>query len=154
MKDTTAIAHELAALLGRIVRDNCDVDERANALDALRETMDEAAGCSADYSASTVKHYPEAEAVLQETDQCYLWIVPDCPLCGGKHTHGGGALSNDPRELLGHRVAHCAVVGGYVLVETMDASASTVQAPVKRTASILEARFKHEARTRKAWEIV
>lgn len=43
MKDNITIAHELAALLGRIVRDSTDADDRDNALDALRETMDASA---------------------------------------------------------------------------------------------------------------
>jgi hypothetical protein len=34
-------------------------------------------------------------------------IIPACPLCGGRHTHGGGAYGTNPRYLLGPRVAHC-----------------------------------------------
>jgi hypothetical protein len=67
--------------------------------------------------------FPQAPAILKPSRGCYLWIVPRCPLCGRKHQHGGGPLTGDPRDCLGHRVAHCdgrAPVGatrGYELVE-------------------------------------
>ena len=38
--------------------------------------------------------------------------VPECPLCGETHYHGGG---NAALPSLGHRVAHCPS-NGYVLV--------------------------------------
>jgi len=63
---------------------------------------------------------PAAPAVLQRGRACWSWVVPRCPLCGKRHSHGGGALDRDPRRLLGHRVAHCVcpgVVGSYELVE-------------------------------------
>ncbi len=34
-----AVAHELAAVIGRLVGDNCDADERDNAIEAVTETM-------------------------------------------------------------------------------------------------------------------
>lgn len=58
-----------------------------------------------------------AEAVLTKGRDCWLWVVPTCPLCGGKHTHGGGSYQDDPREMLGHRIAHCGTGGDYHLVE-------------------------------------
>lgn len=45
----------------------------------------------------------------------HLWTltVPVCPLCGKRHTHGGGV---DATPSFGHRVAHCVDgTGGYVL---------------------------------------
>jgi hypothetical protein len=66
------------------------------------------------------KKYPVAKAGLARDRDVWLWIVNPCPLCGRKHTHGGGSLDGDPRRLLGHRVAHCTEKeepGGYVLVE-------------------------------------
>jgi hypothetical protein len=52
---------------------------------------------------------PNAPCVLERGhgDQCNLWIVQQCPLCGREHTHGGGPSSGDPRNLLGHRSQHC-----------------------------------------------
>ena len=46
----------------------------------------------------------------------WSWVIEDCPLCGRRHVHGAGAPGGDPRRLLGHRVAHCGGMGGYVLV--------------------------------------
>jgi hypothetical protein len=65
--------------------------------------------------------FPDAPARLVRKQQGYLWIVDVCPLCGQRHTHGGGALDGDPSQLLGHRNAHCASrplsePGGYLLV--------------------------------------
>ncbi len=50
---------------------------------------------------------PEAPALLVRGRDCFLWIVSHCPLCGKKHQHGGGEITGDPRDLLGHRVRHC-----------------------------------------------
>ena len=40
----------------------------------------------------------------------YGWRVPECPWCGGEHTHGAHSLDEDPRLALGHRVSHCATI--------------------------------------------
>jgi hypothetical protein len=53
----------------------------------------------------------------------WLWECEDCPFCGLSHTHGGGLLTEDPRELLSDRTAHCQpfekkpAVGHYRLVD-------------------------------------
>jgi hypothetical protein len=63
---------------------------------------------------------PQALAELSRGRDCWIWTVKKCPLCGRRHTHGGGPLEGNPRELLSHRVAHCVSgdkAGGYVLVE-------------------------------------
>jgi len=64
---------------------------------------------------------PEARARLIKGHDCWLWVVDHCPLCGRQHAHGGGALDGDPRQLLGHRLAHCQEGStepqGYILVE-------------------------------------
>jgi len=63
---------------------------------------------------------PDAVATLERDGDCYLWVVSQCPICGEKHTHGGGELDGDPRSHLSHRVAHCVGIeppGGYILVE-------------------------------------
>lgn len=64
---------------------------------------------------------PDAPAKFDRGEECFLWIVTEDPLCGDRHVHGGGPLDRDPRELLGHRVAHCCkdvdTIGGYTLVE-------------------------------------
>lgn len=41
----------------------------------------------------------------------------ECPFCGRHHYHGGGPLTGDWREYLGHRISHCGR-GGYELVAT------------------------------------
>lgn len=48
-----------------------------------------------------------AFAKLKELPGNWLWVVPCCPVCQGRHVHGGGAITDDPRALLGHRIAHC-----------------------------------------------
>ncbi len=68
---------------------------------------------------------PEAEVVLERQGDRYLWVVLCCPICGRRHEHGAGSVDGNPRDLLGHRVAHChdpfakvaSELGGYVLVE-------------------------------------
>ena len=65
--------------------------------------------------------FPDAPARLVRTSQVFQWLVDVCPLCGLRHTHGGGALDGDPSRLLGHRNAHCErspspEPGGYILV--------------------------------------
>jgi hypothetical protein len=64
--------------------------------------------------------YAEAPARLMREREGWLWVVDRCPLCGSRHAHGGGALSDDPYRLLGPRAAHCTggtFPGGYLLVE-------------------------------------
>lgn len=53
------------------------------------------------------KHIVPAPATLQEWRGVYEWVIIRCPFCGKRHTHGGGQVSGDPYELLGHRVPHC-----------------------------------------------
>ena len=62
---------------------------------------------------------PSAPAILQRGRECWLWIVPSCPFCGKRHTHGGGPLDGDPREYLGGRASHCWLGDGgqYILTE-------------------------------------
>lgn len=45
------------------------------------------------------------ERVMNYDGPVYLLHVAHCPLCGKKHTHGGGDDIN--HLLLGHREAHC-----------------------------------------------
>lgn len=59
---------------------------------------------------------PIAAARLRRQPDGYRWIVLACPYCGRKHTHGGGTLTDDPRQHLGPRVAHCHG-GDYLLSE-------------------------------------
>lgn len=54
-------------------------------------------------------------AILHRARHGYSWRVT-CPYCGKIHHHGGGPLDQDPRALLGHRLAHCGAADGYVLV--------------------------------------
>jgi hypothetical protein len=37
----------------------------------------------------------------------FTWVVPHCPICGKRHTHGGGNEEEKVDEFLGYRVAHC-----------------------------------------------
>jgi hypothetical protein len=68
---------------------------------------------------------PIAQAVLvspsSKSDPVYSWVVPVCPLCGHKHSHGAGTEPHKVDELLGHRVAHCPKghnhIQGYILVK-------------------------------------
>lgn len=68
---------------------------------------------------------PKLEVHLERGSRTWLWVSGRCPFCGKKrHTHGGGRLDGDPRQLLGHRGAHCVPAascpgGGYELVEEM-----------------------------------
>lgn len=65
---------------------------------------------------------PEAIVRLKAGRNVWLWIMDNCPYCGGSHQHGGGGLGEDPKRLLGHRITHC-VSGegcGYYLVEAKD----------------------------------
>jgi len=64
--------------------------------------------------------YPVAPARLVRKKDVWLWVVDKCPLCGKRHTHGGGLIEDDPFDNLGHRYAHCDSLkpepGGYILV--------------------------------------
>ncbi len=68
---------------------------------------------------------PNAPVILKRGRSNFLWVVTKCPLYGKEndHQHGGGSFDDDPRELLGHRVAHCISIPkkqlhrGYNLVE-------------------------------------
>lgn len=63
----------------------------------------------------------EAKAVLGRGAENWLWIVPECPICGCKHQHGGGKVEGgDPISYLGGREAHCwkGPGGDYVLVDS------------------------------------
>jgi len=67
---------------------------------------------------NTACQVPIAYAVARlGRDGIWSWIVKTCPLCHGRHAHGGG--SDDEPGLLGVRAAHCAAVGAgsYRLVE-------------------------------------
>ena len=39
-------------------------------------------------------------------DACNMWQI-QCPYCGQRHVHGAGRPSEDPKNFLGHRSAHC-----------------------------------------------
>ena len=49
---------------------------------------------------------PLALATLRKRGQGWVWIVENCPRCGGRHVHYGG-LGDDPRLHLGVKTAHC-----------------------------------------------
>jgi hypothetical protein len=55
---------------------------------------------------------PAVCTATRKQDGSWAITVPECPLCGKTHYHGGG---NAALPSLGHRVAHCQG-DGYVLV--------------------------------------
>lgn len=65
--------------------------------------------------------YPDAPACLRAYEGRFYWCVVECPICGRKHTHGGGLVGGDPRAFLGWRALHCLWPPGdakaYCLVE-------------------------------------
>lgn len=63
--------------------------------------------------------FKEAYVKLKRGRTCNLWVIQCCPHCGKKHTHGAGSFDANPKDFLGHRLAHCENVksNGYVLVE-------------------------------------
>jgi hypothetical protein len=70
-----------------------------------------------------------AFARLSRQGDVWLWVVARCPVCGQRHVHGGGTIAGDPRELLGHRVAHCGLnveSNGYVLTDDPGLHGKTV----------------------------
>lgn len=60
-----------------------------------------------------LENYAENPAVLVGPfpslgGYAWCWKVSNCVYCGGKHLHGGGDVrTDDPRQLLGPRTAHC-----------------------------------------------
>jgi len=44
-------------------------------------------------------------------DGTFSLFIPVCPICGDGHLHGAGAVGEDPRKYLSHRVAHCYDIG-------------------------------------------
>lgn len=57
---------------------------------------------------ATMDAITEAPAILTPPDRPgrpWLWIIPSCPLCGSRHTHGAGLDGNRS----GTRVAHCTI---------------------------------------------
>ena len=75
---------------------------------------------------------PTAPARLLVDRRAFRWEVQNCPVCGKRHVHGGGALQDDPRQVLSHRAAHCfrpPENNGYILVDSDPA----------RTVTLLEA---------------
>ena len=60
-----------------------------------------------------------ARAVLIVRGRCRWWVIPVCPFCGKKHTHGAGHVGEDLHDTLGWRTPHCItdVEGSYCLVD-------------------------------------
>lgn len=58
--------------------------------------------------------YCRAYAARGTFGRYWVLVVDTCPLCGNRHTHGGG---DQLRPSYGHRAAHCADgrLGGYWL---------------------------------------
>ena len=72
--------------------------------------------------------HPPAEVYLD--DESWEFVLPKCPHCTEEHRHGSGERGSDPRDALGHRVAHCdprkvkdAWALGYYLVLPVEMSA-------------------------------
>lgn len=53
------------------------------------------------------KGSPDAPVRLVDKKTYWNWEVVRCPFCEGTHEHGGIPKSEDPREYLGGRMAHC-----------------------------------------------
>lgn len=47
------------------------------------------------------------DLVIPAGRQTRFWVVPRCPWCGRRHTHGAGAHGGNPFDRLGERAAHC-----------------------------------------------
>jgi hypothetical protein len=65
---------------------------------------------------------PPAVSAFLERSHCgayWVWIVRRCEICARGHVHGAGAICDDPKGSLGHRVAHCRghFPDGYVLTD-------------------------------------
>lgn len=52
----------------------------------------------------TVTERPIAHARAEMRGTTRLLIIDSCPICGGRHQHGGGDFPGDGD---GHRTAHC-----------------------------------------------
>ncbi len=51
---------------------------------------------------------PVGSAVLQPGRYSWIWVVVDCPYCGGSHHHYGGSLIGNPYHYVGQVVpARC-----------------------------------------------
>jgi hypothetical protein len=46
-------------------------------------------------------------ATVKRSQGGWLLIIPRCPFCAKRHTHGGGSLDENPRRYLSSRVPHC-----------------------------------------------
>jgi hypothetical protein len=51
-----------------------------------------------------------AYAVVKRGRECWSLVIPKCPFCHKRHTHGGGLLSRDPKSYFSSRSPHCANV--------------------------------------------
>lgn len=72
---------------------------------------------------------PIAPAVLvppteKRLGPAFSWVIPVCPICGGRHIHGAGIDPDKVDCFLGHRVSHCSPRNqrGYILRKTDDLS--------------------------------
>lgn len=84
-----------------------------NATNPLPVVRERARGTTAKKSGTSI---PEANVRLvppRRPGEAVLAIVPRCPYCQGRHTHGVG--TDLRRPLLGTRVSHCQS-GDYALV--------------------------------------
>lgn len=93
-----------------------------------------------------------APAVLKRAGRQWSWEVSKCPLCGRKHTHGGGAIGkHNPDDLLGHRVAHClSGSNNYTLVRDPDGDHDNVEEAeaIMRRAEVFVRRYEAIKRQR------
>lgn len=86
-----------------------------------------------------------ADCRLERTGKIWSWVIPACPFCGKKHTHGGGPLDGNPRTRMGNRGAHCLDSRGkdYFLREIVDSAAAPIDYAKKPDIVDLQARL-HE----------
>ena len=94
-----------------------------------------------------------ALAELYVRDGAYNWKIPECPLCGGEHHHGGSSLDEDPRVHLRSRNAHCVPIkpeAGSVLAKAAELlnlsldDYSLVDADPDYTAELIKSLEAHE----------
>lgn len=69
------------------------------------EYKDGVGSCS--HCGLTHREILQAECQLVKGRESYSWVIICCPYCGQSHQHGGGPLSDDPKNHLGFRVSHC-----------------------------------------------